>query len=352
MANSTHTLKLRAVLDASDVQSKLAQVQQAGQMGGYSQVGASAESLSQSLDKLEKSSKKAGDTLDKMGKVGALIAAGHMVSNFLGKSGYSSSEDQAYLNMTMRGMQLGGMLKGKKGALIGGGMGLMEAMLMNIMNDDTAFGNIQEKFKALPLLGDALSEALEGVREVVLTFSGEKARQEAEEQERLNARLEHLQSANDYFKEAKKSWEMEQQIAGMSKAGPDTLRNAIARQDELKKKLADLFDPESEERKKFSQYGGDSMIKLANVIQETKKELAAAGTLAGAARSEQERRFDKYWEQPFGPMTNFAKMGIYFGENANGLDNRIVHNQEQGLELVRQIRDKINRGESNFATYQ
>lgn len=262
---SEHILSLKAVLDTSDVQSKLAQVQQAGPMGGYSNVGASADKLSQSLDKLEKSSKKAGDTLERMGKVGMLIAAGHMMSNFLGKSGYSSQEDQAYLNMTMRGMQIGGMLKGKKGALIGGGMGLMEAMLMNMMQDDAAFGTVQEKFKALPLLGDALSEALEGVREVVLTFSGEKARQEAEEQERLNARLEHLKSANDYFKEAKKGWELEQTMSDIGKTDDiGKLERFVKDADNAKKALADLFDPNSDAVKSLKAYGDDFAIALSH----------------------------------------------------------------------------------------
>lgn len=80
--------------------------------------------------------------------------------------------------------------------------------------------------------------------------------------------------------------------------------------------------------------------------------MAETGALSDAAQRRMEDDYKSYWESPFGPMTNFSKMGLSFGENTNGLDNRIVHNQEQGLELVRQIRDKINRGESNIATYQ
>ena len=312
---------------------------------------ANAEKLSRSLDKLEKSSAKATGTLDRMGKVGMLLAAGHATSNLLKGSGYASDEDLAGLNMTMRGMALGGMLKGKKGALVGGGMGLMETMLLNLFRDEDLFGETKEKLKNIPLVGEQIGEALDTLRDVTLTLVGDKKREEEEEQARIDAQIEHQKSAKTYYDEALKSWKSEQILGGLEKASAAKLGEYIGQEDKLKKHLADLFDPNSEERKKYIGYGEHQMIALAQQIMKTKKELAEASTLSNAARKEQESRYERYWAQPFGPMTNFSRMGISFGET-NPQDNRIVHNQELGLEYVRQIRDKIARGEIDTSTWQ
>lgn len=54
----------------------------------------------------------------------------------------------------------------------------------------------------------------------------------------------------------------------------------------------------------------------------------------------------------FGPMTNFSKMGMNFGES-NVKEDKFLHNQEQTMNYVRIISDRISRGESNlFATWQ
>ena len=271
MANQQHVLQLKAVLDSSDVQAKLAQMQStAGGLPGPAAAGASLGRLDNSLEKLDKSAKKATDSLDRMGKAGALLAAGHLVSSQLRKSGMASDEDLAALDFTMKGMALGGMMKGKKGALIGGGMSLLETMLMNMMRDDSSFNSAKESFKSIPVLGEQLAGSLEQLRDVVLTLSGDKAAQQAEEQARIDARLEHVQGAKDLYSASKKAWQTQQSLLDIGKEGDaEKLQQFVVKALEAKQALADLFDPDSEAFKSLQQANkdaGDFSIALANAV--------------------------------------------------------------------------------------
>ena len=74
MATNEHILKLRAVLDTSDVQAQLNSLPQGGTPSA-NQLGSNMDNLNKSMNNLNKSAKNASDSLQSVVKVGALLAA-------------------------------------------------------------------------------------------------------------------------------------------------------------------------------------------------------------------------------------------------------------------------------------
>lgn len=361
MATTEHILKLRAVLDTSDVQAQINSLPQGG-VPSVNQLGSNMDNLNKSMNNLNRSAKDASDSLQSVVKVGALLAAAKGVGNVVQSSAWVEEEDMSSFNSALKGAGMGaiaGMIGGPLvaliGALIGSAIMLLVDSLGSIVNSSIFSDLINNTKQEIPMIGESLGGILEKFKDIVNTYSNDAKKKLDEENKRIDEMLKSRQVAKKNYETKLEDVQEQKFMRGVKKMSDKELIDIVGQGYKSRKAYEDLFDKESEAYKEIAEKskGGDLYVNLMKAIDEAEKKMNKDIKRAQEASKNVEERYESEWETGFGPMTNFSKMGMNLGENEiTEIQNKQLNTQEQELDVIRRIYDKIARGERWEATFQ